>query len=267
MLALWTAPAAGRADLVLGADRVAAGGAHARPRRADLPAALLYWTFFITHAGARVCAPRAARDRPPDHAARRCRRARLRATLVVAAAAAGTTRGHRRQLHVAAGEAGLGVAARRAWAHGRGTSSPPPCSRSSSPRCSTCRSAHRASRRASRCRDSATTWTRSPVAPPPRAPPHTEHRTVRVRVPPLFYNPTPPPPPPRRPPPPARPSFPPNPPEDPALPGACLSQISGWSSGTNERSPPGSRVVGTESPLGRCMMKLTGFVSSLSGIA
>ena len=47
----------------------------------------------------------------------------------------------------------------------------------------------------------------------------------------------------------------------------CTSQICGWSSGTNERSPPGSRVSGTESPLGRCMMKFTGFVSSLSGIA
>ena len=38
-------------------------------------------------------------------------------------------------------------------------------------------------------------------------------------------------------------------------------------SGTNDRSPPGSRVVGTESPLGRCMMKLTGLVSSTSGIS
>src|ERR687897_232060 len=28
--------------------------------------------------------------------------------------------------------------------------------------------------------------------------------------------------------------------------------------GTNDRSPPGSRVVGTVSPPGRCMMKLTG---------
>ena len=57
------------------------------------------------------------------------------------------------------------------------------------------------------------------------------------------------------------------PPHSRSVGSPCLSQISGWSSGTNERSPPGSRVDGTGSPLGRCMMKFTGFVSSLSGIA
>ena len=30
--------------------------------------------------------------------------------------------------------------------------------------------------------------------------------------------------------------------------------------GMKERSPPGSRVVGTESPLGRCKMKFTAWI-------
>ena len=50
------AAAPGGADLVLGADRVAAGRAHARSRRgAEFPE-LLWWTFFITHSGAVVAA-------------------------------------------------------------------------------------------------------------------------------------------------------------------------------------------------------------------
>src|SRR5262245_54708651 len=46
----------------------------------------------------------------------------------------------------------------------------------------------------------------------------------------------------------------------------CTIHTFGVSIGRNDRSPPGSRVVGTVSPLGRCMMKFTGFVSSTSGM-